>query len=529
MTALPRQENLVFDVRGHAILLEDHNEVNTWISHNLVILARRATPSVALLQSEFVDDSPARFPTPAGIWVGHPANDVVSNVVVASEGTGIWFSFVFGLCCAPASSGGVCEQRPSRQRATCEASGSIFHEPNREPSGRVDSNVVAGCAVGMNWDGAPVGALANNANNPSDRHMSTSHYRPRRLTPSGDEELVVPTFRNNSIYKSSNRASYFRGEQAIYEGQVYADNAAGPLNAYNQVIRHSLLVGWSANAQDFSFCQDTSVDIRARCVDTATKFRRNVGITLYDGQLVLDRVHFAGFPTANRPISEPANPNSAQLPVMVGISGAAERFVNLATAVSWEDDVLPQRRYVLQGVSRAAAAGAQGQAATLYDDDGWVTGRAGATLAYDSPINADPTCSRTDSGSAALVCGSVASPYRVGVLQRFTAAVVDVEVVRVSGAGMPTSSDYRWRSLGQAGLGAGRHVQMIVGKGYSYHFTELDWRTQGSGYTNDLVYRRVRALEPTSSHQSGHASPAQASDGVHVMCAGATPSATYRP
>ena len=117
------------------------------------------------------------------------------------------------------SSGGVCEQRPSRQRATCEASGSILHEPNREPSGRVDSNVVAGCAVGMNWDGAPVGALANNANNPSDRHMSTSHYRPRRLMPSGDEELVVPTFRNNSIYKSSNRASYFRGEQAIYEGR----------------------------------------------------------------------------------------------------------------------------------------------------------------------------------------------------------------------------------------------------------------------------------------------------------------------
>ena len=40
-----------------------------------------------------------RFPGPAGIWVAHPTNEVVSNVVVASEGTGMWFSFVSYTCC----------------------------------------------------------------------------------------------------------------------------------------------------------------------------------------------------------------------------------------------------------------------------------------------------------------------------------------------------------------------------------------------------------------------------------------------
>ena len=41
--------------------------------------------------------------------------------------------------------------------------------------------------------------------NPDDRALTTVHYAPRG---------AVPVFADNVMYKCSNRASYFRGEQA---------------------------------------------------------------------------------------------------------------------------------------------------------------------------------------------------------------------------------------------------------------------------------------------------------------------------
>ena len=59
----------------------------------------------------------------------------------------------------------------------------------------------------------------------------------------------VPVFKRNVMYKNSRRALYFRGEQAIFENSIFADNGGAPLFAYNQVLKNCLTVAWSANAE----------------------------------------------------------------------------------------------------------------------------------------------------------------------------------------------------------------------------------------------------------------------------------------
>ena len=76
----------------------------------------------------------------------------------------------------------------------------------------------------MNWDGASSPTSRNNPRNPFDYVIDIVHFSPP----------VVPVFRDNVMIKNSNRASYLRGEQVVYERQVFADNGGTTLNAYNQ-------------------------------------------------------------------------------------------------------------------------------------------------------------------------------------------------------------------------------------------------------------------------------------------------------
>ena len=71
--------NVLLDIRGHALFLEDGTETRNVIAHNLVAVVR---PVWSLL---LVDQSPA------AIWIVNPDNDVYGNAVAGSSHYGIWY------------------------------------------------------------------------------------------------------------------------------------------------------------------------------------------------------------------------------------------------------------------------------------------------------------------------------------------------------------------------------------------------------------------------------------------------------
>eukprot|EP00949_MAST-11_sp_MAST-11-sp1_P001126 g1126.t1 len=447
------EDNTCFDFHGHGIFLEDGDEVNNEIRRNLVVLAKKAIKGKELLQSEHIDTSVDRFPSPAGIWVSNPSNSIVGNVAISSFGTGIWMAFVKHLCCLPTTG---CTQEIQSEKQCREKYGSTatFMQVNKLPTGKFDNNVGASCVVGMNWDGAPILERQQNPRNPpaelgdGDRGIEIVHYSP----PS------VPTFRNNVMYKNSRRAMYFRGEQAIFEGSIFADNGGAPLFAFNQVLLNSLTIGWSSNAELEYFHDKVGgserMDVKAR--------KDAYGLNLYDGPLVLDNLYAAGFP--NLPIvRDSAQPTTNYAPTFLRSVGASERFVNLGLKVFFEDDPKPKQLYHLKSRS---------QAATLYDVTGDVTGKKGWTLTGDDSINVEPRCQEQGAGSFAILCEN----YKVGTVT-WMAQNVYGTVSRLSPSGGKVSS--RDPTFQMNGV---RHIQVITSRGqndYRYHITDIGVEKEG--------------------------------------------------
>ena len=73
------QNNVVFNIRGHAVFLEDGTETRNVIANNLVAVVR---PVWSLLA---VDQSPAAY------WIVNPDNDVYGNVAAGSSHYGFWY------------------------------------------------------------------------------------------------------------------------------------------------------------------------------------------------------------------------------------------------------------------------------------------------------------------------------------------------------------------------------------------------------------------------------------------------------
>ena len=121
ITDLRVTHNVLLDIRGHAIFLEDGTEVRNTIAYNLVAVVR---PVWSLL---LVDQSPA------AIWIVNPDNDCYGNAVAGSTHYGIWYRAL---------------KAPDGVSGQAQADGNIAQCPNFTPLGRFDGNVVH--SVGRN-------------------------------------------------------------------------------------------------------------------------------------------------------------------------------------------------------------------------------------------------------------------------------------------------------------------------------------------------------------------------------------------
>ena len=296
--------NICYDHYGHGYFLEDGNEIKNVIQHNLGVYSRKPSEFQALLQSD-INSAPAdRFPGPATYWISNPDNDVRYNVAVGSEGSGFWMAFKKYLLC---DSNGCAHSDDENANVRPINTDTLFFSDNTASSS----------VTGITWDGAPDGEKnAMNDINSEDRVLTKAHYSPR----------VTPDYKNLVMYKNSMAGLYFRGDQAHFTDNIMADNGTAIFVAYNQIIKDSMVLGFSDNHNqiELDFHRDLSLP---NSIKNKGYFQ---GIRAYDGPFVLDNVFFANFS------SEPIYLEKEEVtPTPIKLTGASMRYGNSVKHVTF--------------------------------------------------------------------------------------------------------------------------------------------------------------------------------------------------
>ncbi len=250
------KNNTCYNHFSHGIFLESGNEINNIIENNLVVLSKRPPYEKALLRSDTIKHRGIlrRFPSPSSYWISNPKNIVRNNVAAGSEGTGFWMAF---------ENNEICDENNSNCMIPAKMDTLEFH-----------NNTAHSSLVGITWDGAPRGAKAELAHGEKDdREIKSSHYSPENKQ----------VFKNLTAYKNRHVGIYFRGDAAVFEDSIVADNNWSLFWAFSQQFKNSSIVGMSPNFREDEIKYLNTKD-------------RAAGIVLYDGPFELNNVSFFDFP-----------------------------------------------------------------------------------------------------------------------------------------------------------------------------------------------------------------------------------------
>lgn len=304
--------NTCVNIFGHAYFLEDGVETGNLIEENIAIFVKKPPRDRALLLSDWWDKKIWKFAAPSAFWIAHPWNRVKNNVAIASEGTGFWMAYAHVVCCTAALACEVPDDAVGKewQRPLYVCSrGQVTHRPISMAQFIFEGNTASSNVIGFTWDGAQTGKRTNNPLNPHDREIQNAHFSPSEH----------PTFRRLITYENSIRSLYSRGNPMTFEGCVTADEG-GPQMAYTTLFRDYLAVGWSFNFEiDFFFDEGVRRD-------TIAGSKTIAALQMYDGPLLLENAHFAGYVNANTRWKNGVDVT----PTILTPLGVAERFTNRA-------------------------------------------------------------------------------------------------------------------------------------------------------------------------------------------------------
>lgn len=293
--------NVCYNFKGHGYFLEDGSEIENQITNNLAIMARAPSACKILLASDDIAHSEAqgRFPAVSGMWISNPNNYVKNNIVAGSVGTGIWMSY---------------------EKEVKDTDGNVVARPLYTATDTFNYNSAHSCQTGITWDGARGWANANNPNNPNDKKITSAHYKPP----------VVPIFKGLRAYKNRLTGIYFRGNTAIYDGALVADNGWGFWVAYNQIIRNSIFIGETNN-------KSPEIDLFYYNHIRSGRYRKT-GVVLYDGPFEVHNSHFLNYSTSARTYvrSNGQTVNSTIVPFTT--TGGSNKFTNLVSGLSFNPD-----------------------------------------------------------------------------------------------------------------------------------------------------------------------------------------------
>ena len=359
--------NVCYDVIGHAIFLENGNEVKNTIRGNLLADVIEPEAGSELLKSD-VDTELSRWRGPAGVWVSNPDNTIEDNVVV-NAGSGYWHAYVHKLLCYddptdPRGSLNGVDGRYCNHVDRSEQNPLYWNvEPVRTATLVYRDNVAVATRVGHTWDGAPDGVQVS-LGNEFDRDLIVTGYRP----PS--EQL----FDGMHAYRMGKTAIYYRGlsDTALIRNAVVVEAPIGWFGTQDQDFFDSVFVGVGAAYrgasqidEDWYYHADTSFPAKDRG-NLNDLFQ---GWGLYDGGNYFRNVTF-DYPTSPMKIA-----NKEVTPVPISIFGRAH-FGNHILArihfvvdpyrvINFDDQAFPGNWKDTQGSE------------SLYDIDGSLFGSPG--------------------------------------------------------------------------------------------------------------------------------------------------------
>jgi G8 domain/Right handed beta helix region len=214
--------NVCFDIAGHAVFLEDAVERRNKITNNLVLKVK--VPSVGILTS----DKGGFNRGPSGFWITNPDNTITGNRAADTAGNGFWLAL-------PATPLGVNKLAKNGQSPM---------SPNSIKFGIFDQNVAhSNKKIGIQFDWAPT----NDAGDTSPlAYTPTSDDNPDQF---GKNKRV--RFKMTRIVSFKNREAGFwnRVNSADFEQWISADNEGQSFSGagVDGAIRKNLAVGESLN------------------------------------------------------------------------------------------------------------------------------------------------------------------------------------------------------------------------------------------------------------------------------------------
>lgn len=359
--------NLCLNVRGHAIFLENGNEIENLITGNLIVNVLEPRAGDELLQSD-LDVRLSRWRGPAGIWVASPDNTVQDNVVV-NAGTGYWHPYVHKLKCYddPSDPEGSLNPLYGRHCNHVDRSENNPNEWNVEPvrtATRVyKDNIAIATRVGHTWDGAPDGV-----------QVGTGNEFNRDLVVTGYAPATQQTFEGMHAYRSGRTGVYYRGSAntALIKNAVVAEAPIGWFGTGDQDFFDSVFVGISeayqgSDPSDEDFYYHVDPDIPD--VDRGSPNHLFHGWGLYDGGNHFKNVSF------DYPVAPMYLGGKEITPVPISIFGRGHFANHVLEQLHFVND--PYRRINLDAQNFSVNWKDVEGSESIYDIDGSLFGNPG--------------------------------------------------------------------------------------------------------------------------------------------------------
>ena len=361
-------DTVAYDATGHCFFLEDGAETRNVLYRNLALMIRRPAPEHALLASDLHGLGPA------GFWVTNPANDLVGNVAASSQGTGFWYAL-------PTHPTG-----PSY-----DLFGGADVHPRRTPLGAFRGNVAhSNGSTGLHVDDGPT---------PDTSAIQVAPYRPRSVPADAGSAPVTAVFEDFVAFKHRRAGAWFRGDHTVLRGGALFDNAVGVTFASRASGADRVaFVGETSNVGTPRAWEATGEGGRAlpRYWHPSYAIR---GFELYDGDVWVRDARFAAFePNAVRTASALAYLDFTAFPVSPRNAASGLTFAAGTNRV--------------HHATRSPTTGepADGyRSAVFRDDDGSVTGTAGAFVVPDDAFLLAAGCALRPAWNARVCPGTYAS------------------------------------------------------------------------------------------------------------------------
>ena len=373
------RNNLCYGITGHAIFLENGNEVENTLIGNLIVDVLEPAVGANLLQSD-LDVELSRWRGPAGFWITNAGNTILDNVVV-NAGTGYWHPYIHKI---------ICYDDPNDKTGTLNAKHGKFCDyvarsesnpanwnvqPVKSLTLLYKDNVAYSTRVGHTWDGAPDGDQID-PNNPFDRWPIVTGYAPGSLQ----------VFDGMHAYKQGKTGVYYRGlaKTAHIKNSVVAEAPIGWFGTGNQEYFDSVFVGISENYQgsdpadeDFYYHADPSIP----AVDRGGLNSHFKGWGLYDGSNHFKNVTF-DYPAA--PLAPMYLNNKEITPTPISRFGRAHFANHVMEQIHFVND--PYRRITYDTQNFPVNWKDVEASESNYDIDGSLFGAAGF-IRPDIPFN----------------------------------------------------------------------------------------------------------------------------------------------